>query len=140
VSADPMNSSFSTTLPPPVTWTGHDMIVLRNDGGPMQGGATTRRPITGRGLRRMVPRCVRRVAHLDRGKSRSRGAVQGAVDFRRFVDVNTGRRYDPWTDSWTPTSTSRPSLQRSGQCSGTGNEMVVWGGRQVLTCLSQRRR
>ena len=42
----------------------------------MQGGATTRRPITGRGLRRMVPR-LRQWARRSSGpgKSRSRGAV-----------------------------------------------------------------
>ena len=43
--------------------------------------------------------------------------------------ANTGGRYDPTTDSWTPTSmTSAPSARSGHTAVWTGNLMVVWGG------------
>ena len=51
--------------------------------------------------------------------------VWGGDDFS-----NTGGRYDPATDSWTPTSTlNAPSARRSHTAVWTGSEMIVWGGR-----------
>ena len=45
------------------------------------------------------------------------------------VGFNTGARYDPATDSWTPTSTSgAPAGHISHTAVWTGNRMVVWGG------------
>jgi N-acetylneuraminic acid mutarotase len=42
---------------------------------------------------------------------------------------NTGARYDPAADSWTPTSTNgAPSAQRGHTAVWTGTQMVVWGG------------
>jgi len=51
-----------------------------------------------------------------------------------FVEItnhylNTGGRYDPATDSWTPTSTTNaPSARSSHTAVWTGSEMIVWGG------------
>ena len=45
------------------------------------------------------------------------------------VDLNTGGRYDPTTDSWTATSTAGAPLGRYDHTAvWTGSEMVVWGG------------
>ena len=44
-------------------------------------------------------------------------------------DLNTGGRYNPGTDSWTPTSTANAPVARySHTAIWTGSEMVVWGG------------
>src|SRR5712692_8133432 len=45
------------------------------------------------------------------------------------IDFNTGGRYRPATDSWTPTSTiNAPSPRVTHQAFWTGSEMIVWGG------------
>ena len=44
-------------------------------------------------------------------------------------EFNTGGRYDPGTDSWTPTTTANAPMPRSYHTGvWTGNEMIVWGG------------
>ncbi len=45
-------------------------------------------------------------------------------------DLNSGGRYDPATDSWTPTSRGAnvPSGRRYHTAVWTGTEMIVWGG------------
>src|SRR5205814_1886774 len=44
-------------------------------------------------------------------------------------DFNTGGRYNPSTDSWTPTSTVNAPDGRLGHTAvWTGSEMIVWGG------------
>ena len=47
-----------------------------------------------------------------------------------FPSLNTGGRYNPATDSWTPTSTGAnvPAKRYSQSALWTGTEMVVWGG------------
>jgi N-acetylneuraminic acid mutarotase len=47
-----------------------------------------------------------------------------------FVVTNTGGRYDPSSDSWSPTSTSAsvPEARFQHAAVWTGTEMVVWGG------------
>jgi N-acetylneuraminic acid mutarotase len=132
---DTVPSPFSFNPTPPVTWTGHDMIVLRNNGGPNAGW-------------RYDPSTNHWTSIASDGSSLApigaslvwTGKVAitwgGLVpsDFRFPVYLNTGRRYDPWTDSWTPTSTSSPASQRSGHSAvWTGNEMIVWGGAAVST-------
>jgi len=44
--------------------------------------------------------------------------------------VNTGARYNPLTDSWTPTSVGAncPSARTDHTAVWTGSEMIVWGG------------
>ncbi len=45
------------------------------------------------------------------------------------VQVNTGARYNPQTDTWTPMSTVGAPYARSGHASvWTGSRLVVWGG------------
>ena len=47
-----------------------------------------------------------------------------------FLPVNTGGRYNPHTDSWTPTSTTdAPTGRSSHGAIWTGSRMVVWGGK-----------
>jgi N-acetylneuraminic acid mutarotase len=46
-------------------------------------------------------------------------------------DLNTGGRYDPATDSWTPTASTNAPSPRSGHTAiWTGTHMVVWGGNE----------
>ncbi len=46
-----------------------------------------------------------------------------------FCFLNTGGRYNPSTDSWTPTSTTNAPDARSGHTAvWTGSEMIIWGG------------
>src|SRR2546425_11961509 len=43
--------------------------------------------------------------------------------------LNTGGRYDPANDSWTPTSaTDAPSGRFNHTAIWTGNLMIIWGG------------
>jgi Kelch motif len=43
--------------------------------------------------------------------------------------TNSGARYNPATDTWTPTSTTdAPRARRSHSAVWTGTEMIVWGG------------
>jgi hypothetical protein len=43
--------------------------------------------------------------------------------------LDTGGRYDPATDTWTPTSTTgAPSVSGGSSTVWTGQEMIVWGG------------
>ena len=58
--------------------------------------------------------------------------VWGGTD-STFNDCNTGGRYNPTTDSWSPTSTNNaPSPRDSLAAVWTGTEMIVWGG--VFCC------
>jgi N-acetylneuraminic acid mutarotase len=48
--------------------------------------------------------------------------------------VNEGGRYDPATDSWSPTTTAgAPSARTKHSAVWTGSKMVVWGGRDKVT-------
>ncbi len=53
----------------------------------------------------------------------------GCADVDCRQPLNTGGRYDPASDSWTPTSTlNAPSARWSHTAVWTGSEMIVWGG------------
>jgi hypothetical protein len=53
--------------------------------------------------------------------------VWGGTDFTNYL--HTGGRYNPTTNSWTPTSTTNAPLGRIGHTVvWTGSEMIVWGG------------
>ncbi len=54
--------------------------------------------------------------------------VWGGMDVH-FNFLNTGGRYNPGTDSWTPTSvTNAPSGRVFHTAVWTGSQMIVWGG------------
>jgi N-acetylneuraminic acid mutarotase len=56
--------------------------------------------------------------------------VWGGFATSTYAALNTGGRYDPSSDSWTPTSTASAPGGRHGHTAvWTGNEMIVWGGR-----------
>jgi N-acetylneuraminic acid mutarotase len=53
----------------------------------------------------------------------------GTVDASPYDTLDTGGRYDPLTDSWTPTSTvGAPSARAGHTAVWTGSSMIVWGG------------
>jgi len=55
--------------------------------------------------------------------------VWGGLSSDAYTDVNTGGRYDPAADTWTPTSTAGAPSPRNGHTAvWTGSLMVVWGG------------
>ena len=55
--------------------------------------------------------------------------VWGGFDNFNFVDLNTGGRYNPNTDTWTPTSTNNvPDARENHTAVWTASEMIVWGG------------
>ena len=55
--------------------------------------------------------------------------VWGGFDNLNFVDLNTGGRYNPNTNSWTATSTINvPDARENHTAVWTGSEMIVWGG------------
>jgi len=48
-----------------------------------------------------------------------------------FIFFNTGGRYDPVNDSWTPTTLANAPFARVGHTAvWTGSRMLVWGGQQ----------
>jgi len=57
------------------------------------------------------------------------GGYQLDLATERDVYFDTGGRYDPTTDSWTPTSLAgTPRARTAHSAIWTGNVMVVWGG------------
>ena len=55
--------------------------------------------------------------------------VWGGLRLSNFVQVDTGGRYNPSTDSWSATSTTgAPSGREFHTAVWTGSEMIVWGG------------
>jgi N-acetylneuraminic acid mutarotase len=58
--------------------------------------------------------------------------VWGGYYYPPGDDWNTGGRYDPASDGWTPTSTGNAPLAREDHTAvWTGSEMIVWGGFSV---------
>src|SRR3989442_14110496 len=56
-------------------------------------------------------------------------------------NLNTGGRYDPTTDAWTPTSTTNaPSARVYHTAVWTGSVMVVWGGEEGKSVVLSGRR
>src|SRR5579884_425476 len=54
--------------------------------------------------------------------------IWGGFDQVSFADLNSGGKYDPLTDSWTPTSNIAPDPRELHTAVWTGSEMIVWGG------------
>ena len=62
--------------------------------------------------------------------------VWGGEDYATSTFLNTGGRYDPATDSWTPSNTANAPFARINHTAvWTGNEMIVWGG-QSAGCIA----
>ena len=59
--------------------------------------------------------------------------VWGGFD-GQMTYFNTGRRYNPSTDSWTATSVANAPLPRASHTAvWTGTEMIAWGGLNINT-------
>ena len=59
--------------------------------------------------------------------------VWGGWDNQNGTFFNSGARYDPLADTWTPTSTTQAPSARIGHTAvWTGSVMVVWGGTEEL--------
>jgi hypothetical protein len=55
--------------------------------------------------------------------------VWGGRAYPGPIDLNTGGRYNPTTNSWTATSiTNAPTAREQHTAVWTGSEMIVWGG------------
>ena len=62
--------------------------------------------------------------------------VWGGYDNHNFIELNTGGRYDPGTDTWTATSmTNAPTARDYHTAVWTGREMIVWGGYDQGECF-----
>ena len=59
--------------------------------------------------------------------------VWGGWSSEGFIQImNTGGRYNPASDEWTPTSlTDVPQARRWHSAVWTGSEMIVWGGEKI---------
>src|SRR5206468_5135180 len=61
--------------------------------------------------------------------------VWGGLD-ENFVELNTGGRYNPGTDSWVATSTTdAPNGRNAHTAVWTGSEMIIWGGWDGVSSL-----
>ncbi len=59
----------------------------------------------------------------------SRMLIWGGFSNSVSLDLASGGRYNPASDSWTPTSeSSAPSTRAAHRAVWTGNSMIVWGG------------
>jgi N-acetylneuraminic acid mutarotase len=138
---DPATNSWSPTHPTSTTdapmgrssdtavWTGNEMIVwggfgfgYLNSGGRYNPATDTWTPTSttnapdGRGEHSAV-------------WTGSQMIVWGGAGLTIGNGIGTGGRYDPITDTWTPTSTTNaPAWRVSHSAAWTGTRMVVWGG------------
>jgi N-acetylneuraminic acid mutarotase len=71
-------------------------------------------------------------ARAQRGVDRQRrswGGCPATFCFSQNQPINTGGRYDPVADAWTPTTTTNaPTVRFQHSAVWTGSEMIVWGG------------
>jgi N-acetylneuraminic acid mutarotase len=59
--------------------------------------------------------------------------VWGGSSEDNFGELNTGGRYNPTSNSWTPTTTvNAPAARNYPTAVWTGSEMIVWGGNAGL--------
>jgi N-acetylneuraminic acid mutarotase len=66
--------------------------------------------------------------------------VWGGTEYATADQLNSGGRYDPALDSWTPTSlgVNVPPPRQSPSAVWTGTEMIVWGGFESTTSTGGR--
>ena len=126
------NNEPSAHFFPSVIWTGSQMIVwgggISNIGGRYDPMLDAWRQTST--LNAPMPRY--RHAAVWTG---SRMIVWGGAGYNGFADYHdTGGRYDPVADTWTPTSTLHVPLRRSSPAViWTGSLMIVWGGSTRLS-------
>ena len=63
--------------------------------------------------------------------------VRGGQEESSPIPVNTGAKYNPSTDSWTPTSTTNAPEGRSEHTAvWTVTQMIVWGGNDLFNDIN----
>ena len=131
----PMQRSFHTAV-----WTGSEMIVW---GGQVPPNGSTATKTGGRynpSTDSWVATSTGAGGPFERSShnavwSGSEMIVWGGNSVNPYVNLNTGGRYNPSTDSWVPTSVTGAVLG-GGQghtAVWTGSEMIVWGGGNTNT-------
>jgi N-acetylneuraminic acid mutarotase len=113
----------------PAIWTGHEMIIFGggdqrtfNTAGRYDPTADTWTPV------RTTNTPADRSGHTAVWTG-SEMIVWGGGTSAPILTTNTGGRYDPALDTWTPTSTVNAPVARQGHTAvWTGSEMIVWGG------------
>ena len=120
----------SPRSPNAAVWTGSEMIIWGGSGGGYKNTGGRYNPVTNRwrptSTGANVPSARSSSVALWTGKEMIVwGGTLGGSAY-----VNTGARYDPVSDSWTPTSTGQnlPVTRRGPTGVWTGAEMIVWGG------------
>jgi len=57
------------------------------------------------------------------------GQYRYGIYYSKNIPFNTGGRYNPATDSWTPTSVVNvPQSRYANTAIWTGTQMIIWGG------------
>jgi N-acetylneuraminic acid mutarotase len=109
-------------------WTGNEMIVWggccneRSDGGRYDPMLDAWAEVTNQGA--PEPRLLHTAVWTGQEM-----IVWGGRDHAITVDYDTGYRYDPMADTWTPvTLTGAPPARYDHVAAWTGSEMLVWGG------------
>jgi N-acetylneuraminic acid mutarotase len=115
-------------------WTGNHMIVWGDDFGATTGGKYDP------ALDSWSPTTV---VNAPTGRSKfsmvwagDRMIVWGGNDGGGTAVFDTGARYDPFFDTWTPTSTiGAPASRQEHTAVWTGSTMIVWGGERPFEIL-----
>ena len=110
-------------------WTGNEMIVW---GGLADNSGGRYNPVTDNWLSTSTINApISRAGHTAVW-SGSEMIVWGGFPPSGGTYFNTGAKYSPATDSWTPTSTTNaPSVRTYHTAVWTGSEMTIWGGGSV---------
>jgi N-acetylneuraminic acid mutarotase len=110
-------------------WTGNEMIVWGGQNNTSLNTGGRYNPATdGWTLTSTVNAPAARRAHTAVWTGSEMIVWGGAGDNYPFF-LNTGSRYDPATDSWTPvTVNGAPAPRYVHTAVWTGNEMIIWGG------------
>jgi hypothetical protein len=117
----------------PAVWTGTEMIVWGGFGGPtgfdrIDTGVRYNPATDSWGLTSTINAPVGRHFHTAVWTG-SLMIVWGGQSEQSAGDLNSGGRYDPATDTWSPTYISRgPTGRRRHTAVWTGSRMIVWGG------------
>jgi N-acetylneuraminic acid mutarotase len=112
-------------------WTGSQMIVWGGTGGGVDGSGGRYDPATDSWTPTLVPVAPPSITKRGAHTAVWTGSVMivwGGAEGGNHVPTDTGGRYDPLLDAWTPTSTvNAPSPRRLHTAVWTGQEMLIWG-------------